>query len=217
MKTVQSYLKYGAFILGCITLLVVLNRFKGCPFNQDSLQSTTVPSDSNFAPTTRKNYQPPSLPFSKRRLDVALPKGLKEKDVRKVTSIEVSNVPAHPPKKIDIIETRSGETFVGRDSSIRSISITIVQPPILSFSLRFGFGSTLARSKNAVTASPAAVFAPVEWSGWIHAPTLVADFDGIGPGAQLSVYHDIYAGASRLWLYEGGDKIKLSLVYMLPN
>ncbi len=214
---IPRVLKYAAIIVACLTALVTLSRLRGCSGPEGGRQSTVVPSDSNFTAVTRQDYRPPSSPLSNKRLDVALPKGVKEKDVRKVTSIQVSNVPAHPPKKIDIIETRHGETFVAKDSSIQSVTVTVIEPQLLSLSLRFGFGMTLSRIKNAAVVSPAAIMAPVEWSGWIHAPTIVADLDGIGPGAQVSIYHDLYVGAARLWLYEGGDRLKLSLAYMLPN
>lgn len=214
MKIVQSYLKYGAIILACVTLLVVLNRVKGCSPFQDGPQSTTVPPDSSFAPVTRKNYQPPSLPFSKKRLDVRLPRGLEEKDVKRVISLEVSDVPVRPPKKIDIIETVSGEIFIERDSSVQSVSVTQVEPQIVSVAARFGCGFTVSKVNSSLALSPSAVLAPVEWSGWIHAPTIVADLDGVGPGAQLQLYHDLHVGAARLWRYEGETQLKLSLAYM---
>jgi hypothetical protein len=118
-------------------------------------------------------------------------------------------------KKIDIIETITGQVYVGRDPSVKSVAVTAVEPRLLSFGLRFGCGLSISRPDQEFALSPAAVFAPVRWSGWIDAPTLVADFAGFGPGAQLQIYHDLHLGAARLWLYQGGSRAELTLVYML--
>jgi hypothetical protein len=208
-------LKYLAIIVACVTSLVILNRLRGCASVQEGHRSRTDAPDSSFAPVTRDSYQPPSLPFSERRLGVKLPRGVSETDVKRIVSVEVTNIPPLQVKKIDIVETMSGQVIVERDSSVKSVNVTTVEPRLVSLEFRSGAGLSLSRDGSRTVLSPAGVLAPVRWSGSIDAPTLVADLDGIGPGAQLQVYHDIHLGAARLWRFDGGYQAKLTLIYML--
>jgi hypothetical protein len=209
-------LKYIALILAASIIALIIYRIERAVSHNDGATTINVPADSNFTPVENKSYRPPSLPFSPRKLPVKLPRGLKERDVKRVITIDVSGVPKHPPKEINVIETTSGAVFVQRDSSIESVSVTNVEPPILVFGLTFGVGATLGESRSGgrPELSPAGIFAPVQWDGWLHAPILVADLDGVGPGAEARLYHNIFAGAARLWRYDEGIQLKLLLSYV---
>jgi hypothetical protein len=207
---VIKVLRYIAIIIACGVIIALIVKFRSC--GSDGLKSgtTTVPADRNFSPVTHQEYQPPSTPLSKRKLPVTLPAGVKERDVKKVTSVTVHNVPNAPPKTINIIETKAGETFVEKDSSILSVTTTDIQPPFFVIDLRFGGGITA--DFNHI--SPAAVIALIEWSGWLQAPIVLADIDGIAAGAQARLYHDIFIGAVHEWRFDQTKQSKLTMNFM---
>ena len=168
-----------------------------------------VPHDPNFTPVIYGTYQPPSVPMlSSKKSGLKLPEGMSEKDVAKVTTIERTE-----GKPIDIIETKSGEIFIAKDSTIRSVRVTMFEAPVFSFDWRFGFGASLGYRER-FQFSPSVTFAPLEWYGKLHAPTLTADLDGIGVGGQLRVYHDIYLGPAHVWRYDVGSQFKATVHYM---
>lgn len=206
-------LKYVAIIIACATIIIIVAQIRNCGSN-DQGGVIVAPVDTNFAPVTHETYRPPSLPFSKKTSGVELPKGVKEQDVQRVISVEVRDVPKEPPKRIDIIEMKTGEVFVHKDSSISDVTVSTFEPPVFTFQLKFGAGVSIGKAGSGLRFSPAALFAPVEWAGWIQIPALGADLDGMGLGAQIKVYHDFSVGALRLWRYDGGAKIKLTISYV---
>ncbi len=212
---IERVLKYVAVIIAAVAIIVFIVKIRSCSSTGVTPRSTYVPRDSNFVPVTRQDYQPPSLPFSKRKLNIKLPAGVKEKDVSKIITLGVGNIAHDSTRSFDIIVTKNGEIFLQRDSSVQSLSVTTVTPAVLDFGIRFGFGISAAGFKYPVFIRPSLALAPLEWSGWLQAPTIVADLDGIGVGAQARIYHDVYVGAERLWLYDGESRIKVTLHYML--
>ena len=212
---IERILKYVAIAAVALGLVFFVSKIHSCTSSGVSPQPTYVPRDSNFVPVARQDYQPPSLPFSKRKLDVKLPAGLKEKDISRVIAIGVGNIAGDSTRTFNIIETKGGDVFLQRDSSVRSLTVTRVTPAILDFGIRFGFGISAAGFKDPAFIRPALALAPLEWSGWLQTPTIIADLDGVGVGAQARLYHDFYLGAGRLWLYDGGAKIKATLHLML--
>lgn len=212
----QTSLKYIAIIVACGTLIVMVVKLRSCGTSPNQSATISVPADSVFAPIVSRSYQPPSLPFSKKTIGIKLPKGITERDVKKVTTVTVRDVPHEPSKRINIIETNSGETFVEKDSSVESVIVTRVQRPLFVVGLSFGFGISIgATSENRPGVSPLAIVAILEWFGDLHAPVLVADLDGIGIGGQYRLYHDVFVGASRCWRYEGGSRVKATVAYVL--
>jgi hypothetical protein len=210
----SSSLKYIAIILVAVVVLVFFFNIKSCGSANNAVQSTNVPIDSNFAPVTHQTYQPPSIPFlSKEKLPVKLPQGVKEKDVKKIIKLTVRDIPSGG-KEINIIESKTGEIFVQRDSSIVSIGVIDVRPPLIAFDFRFGAGLSLGKCGKGLRYSPAVLFAPIEWDGWLQLPVVAADLDGIGPGAQIKIYHNIYLGAAQLWRYDVGQQSKIILSYV---
>lgn len=205
----------GVIVLVVVIVLIV--KFRGCR-DVDHLDGGTivrVPDDTTFAPVHVKEYQPPSLPFSKKKLPVRLPKGMDEDDVARVVTLEIPPDTLGKKKRtIDVIETKKGDVLVSLDSGPFEVTVTEIVPPLISFSMRFGAGVTLGRKDGQNTFSPAVMFAPVEWSGWLEAPFLTADLEGLGVGGQARVYHDVYIGIAKLWRYEEGSRIKLDLAFM---
>jgi hypothetical protein len=187
-------------------LLVKVNSW----FSPDPDEVTiTVQKDSTFAPIEHRSYQPSVLPFSSKKPPVKLPSNVRERDVERVVTVETE-----PGKPIDIIETKDGEVYVAKDTMISRVVVTKFQPPLFAFGLRFGAGLSVSRRGNQAVVSPSAVFAPLEWNGWLHLPSGVIDLDGIGVGGQARIYHDIYLGAAKVWRYDDGTALKLTATFM---
>jgi hypothetical protein len=201
----------GVLLVGlAIVLIVKVNSWINPP---DEPHTIVVPGDSAFTPIEHDHYQPPSLPFTGKKSPFKLPSNVSERDVDRVVTVETRGDSSgkHP---IHIIETKDGEIYVEKDSTISRVTVTEFQPPLFSFGLRFGGGLSVSKHGERAVVSPCAVFAPLEWSGWLHLPTAVVDLDGMGFGAQARVYHDIFLGISNLKRYDEGTMLKASLVYM---
>ena len=209
-------LKWIAISIVCGIALAFLWRFGGCGNSDDNIVTTNTPEDSNFIPIQHKEYRPSSIPGVKGNLGTKLPKGVSESDVKEVFSIELApDSPSEKPKHIDIITTKDGEVFVGKDSSlIRSITVTTIQPKILAFGFRFGAGLSAYRASEKVKVSPSGFVAPLEWNGWLQAPIGVVDLDGVGPGIQAKLYHDVYVGIAQIWRYDLGTESKVTVSFM---
>jgi hypothetical protein len=212
---VKDYLKAASVIIVCATIVFIVLQMKSCGKKASVSASVSSPTDSNFSQISHEEYKPSSLPFSGKKAPVNLPEGVEEKDVQRVVSIEVKDVPKSEPKKIDVVETKSGEIYVAKDTSVVSVKVTEFEPKLFDFDLRFGVGLSVGLPSSGVRLSPAAVAAPIVWAGFIHAPIVVADLDGLGVGAQARLYHDIFVGAARFWRYDGGNqyKVLLSLIF----
>lgn len=207
-------LKYIAAIVALITAIIVIARIRSCTSEPEGAQSVVVPIDSNFVPIGYGSYRPPSIPFVKGKLTAKLPQGMDESDVRRIVSIELQPTVESSRRTISVIETTRDEIYVARDSAIKSVSVVNVQPQIVSFDLKFGVGLSVGIWNDRPGFSPAAAFAPVEWLGWLRAPVITADIDGVGIGAMARIYHDIYLGGARCWRYDTGNQSKITLAFI---
>ena len=230
----RQYLKYIAIIIACGVLFYVIAALKSCNLKQSSMSQSTIvnPTDSNFAPVEHTTYQPPSLPaLSKTTSGIKLPKGLSEKDVKKVvelklrTSVPVSTNDSMTQSSfvndslttLDIIETRNGDIFVKKDSLIQSVKVIHFEPPVFAFNLRFGAGVSAGYSDRKINFSPVAVMSLVDWNVdkiKFQAPIVTADLDGVGLGAQFQLYNNLYFGAIREWRWNGESAINADLNFM---
>jgi len=206
----QQMFKYIAIIIACGTLIYVIVTVRSCVDGRMPEDGAIlhVPKDSGFSPIAQQEYRPPSLPFSRRRLQVKLPAGVSERDVRRVVTVRVRD--SSGARRLSIIEARSGETYVPRDSAILGVEVTDVLSPIFAVGVRFGIGLTATPTRL----SPAAFLALVEWDGWLQVPVAVADLDGLGIGGQLRIYHDICFGATHLWRFDQSTQAKATLSIM---
>jgi len=205
-----------AIIFVIALALVVVAKWRGCSKPLESTSGTiTMPNDTNYIPVKHEEAQPSSLPWAKNKLGVKLPEGVKEKDVKKITNIEyrTSNGDSGQTKEVSIIETKSGEIFVRKDSSIQSVTEIIIKPPLVEFSLTFGVGLSLTKRGEFFRPMPCGTFTPVCWSGWLKAPLLAVDFEGIGLGAAVKLYHDIDIGAAKIYNFGESSQLKLIVTY----
>lgn len=207
----RDTLKYIAVIVASAAVIVFVARLGSC--GEKSVGTVAVPDDPNFAPVARGTYQPPSLPFSNTTSGVELPEGMKEKDVARVISLEVRDVAKDPPKRINVIQTKRGDILVHKDSSITGVTVTTFEAQVFAIGMRFGLGLSMGKGADRLSFSPVALFAPIEWLGWLHAPIIAADLDGVGVGAQAQVYHEIFIGVVRLWRFDEGTQAKIVLTY----
>jgi hypothetical protein len=210
----KDVMKYAAVMIVCGTLIWLVSRV-GCCGDNESTASVYTPADTNFTPVVERSYRPPSLPLSKRTSGTKLPRGLKEKDVRRVVTLTIQDVEKNSPKRIEIVETHAGEVYVHHDPSVESVEVTSFEPPVVSFALRFGVGLSAGRVDNRATFAPVAFCAPIEWYGWLHAPIATAELAGVGVGAQARIYHELFIGAVKLWRYDEGMQAKITLSYTI--
>jgi len=218
--TIPEFFRNTKVILKSIALLIIIGfliygivKIQSCNVNPVDENGVSVPADTNYNPVTEQEYTPPSTPLSSKKLPVQLPKGVREKDVETVTTITMKPEHGKPSQKFDIIRTKEGETFVRKDSTIESVSVTTIAPPFMDWGIHFGAGITAGKSES-VKLSPSLCVAPVQWFGWLQAPAGYLDIEGVGPGLQAKVYHDIYIGAAKIWKFEGGEQLKLTIQYM---
>jgi hypothetical protein len=141
---------------------------------------------------------------------VKLPSGVSEPDLQRVTKILLKT-----GDEIDLIEKKTGEVYVLKDSVVREVEVIDVAPRALAFSPTMGLGASIGTLGDRLRLSPALTVSVFEWWGWLHAPTAAADIDGLGGGAEVRLYHDIFIGAARLWRYDEGASVKLTIVYTL--
>jgi len=222
------------WLIVSITIVLVLwygVRFAGCSRNVSGETVTFIePQDSNFVPVRVQRYRPSSLSFSKKTSGVRLPKGVKERNVRQVVSLELQPDAVNGDSlsfkrqyrglshKIDIIETKSGEIFVLKDSLLTGVSVTRFEPRLFSLGLRFGIGCSIAQAENErLRILPMGIISFVDWNiGDVnfHAPIITADYEGVGIGMQTQLYHDIYFGLVRNWNYKGGEGMKAEVGFV---
>jgi hypothetical protein len=197
-------LKYISILAVCGTVLILFTQIQDCNAQQTFTERHVAEShDSDFVSNIEQKYQPPSTPFSNKKSGFKLPAGVKETDVARVVSIALTPARPHPNpllrgegNTIDVITTKDGQTFVGKDSNlIKSVTVTDFEPPIARTVLKFGIGASVGLRDDKFSLSPSVVFAPQEWYGWIHVPVLTADLYGAGVGGQFKFYHDFYLGA----------------------
>lgn len=189
------------------------------PHDGTSRSFTVKPKDERFAETEYKTHQVSSNPFRDKTMKKELPIGVLDVDVEQIISVGVK--PGDDSLlTLDLIETKDGEVFLKRDSAVQFLQVTKFEPPVFSLCMRFGVGVTGAVSGGqgavsserwAVRFSPMVSVSLAEWNVArlnFLAPTLIADLNGIGAGAQVRVYHDIYLGVVREWGRDGGTEVK---------
>lgn len=209
-------LQYIAIIFVVALAIVVLAKLRSCkPEPQDLTGGTiTVPADKNFMPVEHRTEQPSSWPWAKDKTPMKLPEGVKEKDVKQIISVKLEPTDSSSKgKTIDIILMNAGEIFVRNDSAIKSVTQTVIVPPLLDLRMTLGIGLSLSRQNESFRVMPTGTFSPARWAGWLRAPQLVVDLDGIGAGASVKLYHDIDVGAAKIFNYGEGSQLKLTLTY----
>lgn len=209
----MKWLKLAIGIVLLIVAIAAILRVNSCVNDWHGVGrlNVDVPRDSSFMPTDHRHYQPPSLPGLSTLVGspppAKLPKGVRERDVHRVVSLELRE----RKKSIGIIEMKDGTVFVAKDSAIQNVTITDYEAPILSFGIFPGIGLSLGPQR----VSPLAKISLIELWGIGRLPMLTADLDGAGIGGEFRLYHDIYIGSALVWRYEDmtARSLKLTINY----
>lgn len=180
----------------------------------ENVVTIETPADTNFVPVEKQTYQPPSFFFSKKTSGKKLPRGVKEEVVARVLTVKMV-APNDSIYELDIIETKDGDVFIAKDDpEVKSVRVLTFAPKVFDINVRFGLGLSAGLRNEQVRIMPCGVMSLCEWWGAVQAPSLAADFDGVGPAIGVKLYHDIYLGAAWMWGYDGSRQIKASLSYM---
>ncbi|MDP1675708.1 MAG: hypothetical protein Q8L88_02490 [Bacteroidota bacterium] len=202
----KEYLKYASYIVVCVTIAYVCLTLRNCGTVGESSDRTDTPADSAYLPIIVRSYTPKSTPFEKPVKPVSkLPKGVKEKDVKRVITISGK-------KLLQIIETKNGYVLVSKNGDSLEVAVTNYFDPIFEFGLFAGVGINL----NAAAAAPSVSISFVKVCGNFLAPVVAADLRSIGIGIGYKFYHDITVTPLLMWNYSDTQRtIKLNLSYQL--
>lgn len=213
LQKITLYLKIAGICIVVFAAIMLLVKVKGCLDGQENTVAETisVPSDSHFAPIEHNTFQPTvEIPFVKKKeFPAKLPEGVKQTDVDRVITLETKD-----SDRVFITETNKGEVFVQKDSSVREVTVTVIEPPLFKFQSDVGLGFTFGWHTDSYRMSPSACFAPLQWSGWLNIPNFTVDLDGIGVGGSARLYHDIFAGVSEEKMFNGGSELKATIHFM---
>jgi hypothetical protein len=222
-----QYLKYIAIIFCCVLLVYLLAQLRSCS-SHNRVADVLTPADSNYSPIRVEHYRPSSLPFGTHPIPpliqggdaITLPRGVKEKDVKRVITIALKSLPMQKGDGlIDIVEMKDGSVYTPKDSAVAAVTIREFDPPIFDLAMRFGIGISVGTTfppeagENRATFAPCASFAPVQWFSTVNLPVLNVDWDGVGAAFDARLYHDIFLGAARQWKYDGDNAVKATVCF----
>ncbi len=210
-----------ALVVAGILIVMVIRLFSGDSTSTVMSDGRVVQSvvDSNYVPVTKSVYQPPSIKlFSKKRTPGKLPHTVKEKDVDRVISI----TPADTSKPVvHVIETKNGNVYIEKDSTVNSVNVTTFIPPVFFFRIGFGLGVSAGLKNNKLNIQPAASISFVDWyfkDFWIknlQAPVVFVDPEGMGIGVQVPVWYEITLGAGYSWGWNAIRYYKCTFLFSL--
>jgi hypothetical protein len=130
-----------------------------------------------------------------------------------VTSLKFKGI-ARPT---DVIELKTGDLFIEKDSLLESVTVTEYEAPFLAWEPSLGLGISIGPNllKGPPTISPSAGASVIQFLGRIDLPVLCADLDGIGLGARVKFYHDLSVGAALLWRYADPSEKTIKIILHL--
>jgi hypothetical protein len=191
----KNVLKYIAIIFVAAVILILALR--GCP--QTTTEVTIVtPIDTNFAPITKRDYRPKSIPFieNPKKPPIRLPKDIKEKDVKRAIIVTGKNC----MDTTTLIETKDGNIFVDKQGGkVATVEEITYKPPILAFGLTPLAGITISPTEGQLI-SPMIGLSFLTWYGCIECPTLCVDLQGV---SSIAFYHigSFNFGVGSRWNY----------------
>jgi hypothetical protein len=217
----KDYLKYGAWAVVAIVLLVVVWRIsrliEGGPQTD---YTVATPIDSGFVPIIKQEFKPRSTPFERAsKPPVKLPQGVKESDVKRVIIVikdvkTGSNIAV--PDTSRIIELKSGEIYVPKEEGTElTVHEITYMPPILRFGLFASVGVSLGGIPAKLTVSPLVAVSPLQICGFVQFPLVMVDLCGIGAGFGFR-YGNYMAGAFSHWRFDNMQRqVKISVQYAI--
>lgn len=220
----KDYLKYITWIVLAVVALVIVFRVTGL-FKGGTSEDVTIttPSDSTFLPIHKREFKPPSIPFERRtKPPVRLPKGVRERDVARAIVItksgrgRTSSDLTALRDTTRMIELKNGAIFVegveGTETRVEEITYV---PPILSWDFFTSAGVSIGRSEERFLFSPMLAVSPLQISGVVQLPLLIADINGVGIGAGYR-YDNFVFGITSHWQFENKQQgIRLFIAYSI--
>lgn len=198
--------KYAAIVVVAVVVLIVVLRITDCTSSLPIVKGrvgetvTVSPADSSFAPILLRSFTPPlplpGLSNPQAGVPARLPRGVRNKDVLQVVSLNIKGI----DRPVDVIITKEGDVHVEKFPGLESVTSTTYNPEVIAFTLSAGIGVTLPFSEDGL--SPSVKLSLLEIGGWLKVPSVVADLHGIGLGAEGKLYHDFYLGGAVMWSYE---------------
>ncbi len=213
----KRVLTYSAIALLAIALALVAIRLSGFScggIGGRSRSVTETPLDTTFSPVKHTDYRVPTIAsLSQKKGPARLPEGVSESDVKRVTSLKFRG----GSRATDIIELKTGELFVEKDSSLESVTVTEYEAPFLAWEPSLGLGLSIRPrfSEGPPTLSISAGASVIQFLGRVDLPVLCADLDGVGLGARVKFYHDLSAGACLLWRYTDPSEKVIKIILHL--
>jgi len=215
---VRDVIKYITILAVTAAVLIIFFSAKDWLSVETKSERILIPSDSNFVEIAEQQYRPSSTPFEKpSNTPVMLPKGMKERDVKRVITIAkklpVAQGDTVVVDETHIIETKSGDIFIpkqpGKEIVVREIGYAA---PILALSWKTSIGFSTSWTGSL---SPAIAAAPLEIAGTVRLPIFIMDLQGVGLGMGV-IYERFIFGMSRHWRFGDAEpSSKLTIMYSL--
>jgi hypothetical protein len=212
LKTIRAWVFGGLTLFGLIILLL---KFGSCTGESPPKKTTmqAVPDD-RYASVERGTYRPRSIPLLEPRPKRALPPGVDPLKVSRIVEIRLRKN-ADP---LSVVELKTGEVLLERDSTVESVEVTDFTPPIFLTGLGFAVGLSLGmRDDGRWTIRPAGSVSALEILGTVRAPVFALDTDALGLIAETKIYHGIWAGLGVFWPYAELERrsIRITIQYTL--
>ena len=189
------------------------SRISSCLGEQDS-STVVVKQDptGKFEDVHSGTYRPPSIPVIEKKGQSPLPAGIDERHVDRVVKIHLVERDA----ALSIVEMKTGEILVERDSIIDHVEVVDFTPPFLLFEIRFGLGLSIGPdADHSWIIRPAASASVIEVAGRVRVPTAILDTRHFGLALQVRLYHEIWAGAGVFWQFSDLERrsVRVALHY----
>lgn len=203
----------AAIIIAAVGYLA--SRISSCLGEQDS-STVVVKQDptGKFEDVHSGTYRPPSIPVIEKKGQSPLPAGIDERQVDRVVKIHLTE----RDTALSIVELKTGEVLVERDSIIDRVEVIDFSPPLLLFDIRFALGlSSGSEEDGNWSVRPAASASFMELAGAVRIPVVLVDTRHVGLGCSTRIYHEIWAGAGIFAQYSdlGARSMRLFIHYTL--
>jgi hypothetical protein len=177
----------------------VASRISSC-LGEPGASTVVVKRDPSekFEDVHSRTYRPPSIPVIEKKGQSPLPAGIDERQVERVVKLHI----AERDTPLLVVQMKTGEILVERDSLISHVEVVDFTPPFVSFELRFGLGLSFGpEPEERWAVRPIASASIMELAGAVRLPVVMIDTRHFGVGCDTRAYHEIWAGAGVFWEY----------------
>ena len=167
--------------------------------------------DTNYTPVIKEKERPKSLPTDS-GIKEKLPAGVRQEDVSRIIDLVPTDRTGDflPDKPAEIIETKSGEVYVRKDSAFALVKVIDIEEPIVRPGIFFFVGMTATVNDGLAPAIGASLLV---WDGKFGIPFVAADTKGISAGGDYIFHKDLGIGIGRRFDYKGGGELEAKFAY----